>query len=231
MSDDKFTYEDKSDDIDKEIAKRKGKWKLNSLAWIDFNDVEQIIRTHIFRKWDQWDQSRSLLPWINKIISNQMKNILRNYYHNFAKPCVNCPFSSPEVDKNLCSFTPSGYQDNGCPLYAKWYKSKRHAYDIKMAISLEKIPLELGGLVQKSEQLDIAINKMHKLMKENLSEKHYNIYNMLFIENMPEEDVAKKLGYKTSEKGRKAGYKQIKNLKKMLKEKAVKLMDKNDMFY
>ena len=231
MSKKKLTYEEKSEDIDREIAKRKGKWKLNSLAWIDFSDVEQIIRTHIFNKWDQWDQSRSLLPWINKIISNQLKNILRNYYHNFAKPCVNCPFSYPEADHDSCTFTPSGEQDCSCPLFAKWYKSKRHAHDIKMAVSMEKIPVEIGHLSKRSDNIDYAIEKMHKLMEKHLSEKHNNIYSMLFILNMPEEDVAKKLGYKTSEKGRKAGYKQIKNLKKMLKEKAVKILTRNDVFY
>ena len=231
MSKKKFTYEDKSKEIDHEIVKRRGKWKLNSLAWIDFNDVEQIIRAHIFRKWHQWDQERSLLPWINKIISNQLKNILRNYYHNFAKPCVNCPFSSPEIDGDLCSFTPSGYQDTKCPLFAKWYASKRHAHDIKMAVSIEKIPVEMSGESKNSDNIDNAITKMNNLLKENLSEKHYNIYEMLFIKNIPEEEVAAILGYKTSEKGRKAGYKQIKNLKKMLKQKAERIIDRNDFFY
>ena len=36
---------------------------------------------------------------------------------------------------------------------------------------------------------------------------------------MEEEEVALAIGYKTTEKGRKAGYKQIKNLKKQFKEK------------
>jgi DNA-directed RNA polymerase specialized sigma24 family protein len=70
-----YTYEDKSKEIDQEIKKRRGKWFLDSLAWFDFEDVEQIVRAHIYKKWHQWDQSRSLKPWINKIITNQMKNI------------------------------------------------------------------------------------------------------------------------------------------------------------
>ena len=36
--------------------------------------------------------------------------------------------------------------------------------------------------------------------------------------------------YSNNEKGRKAGYKQIKNLKKMLYVKAEKLIDENDLF-
>ena len=53
---------------------------------------------------------------------------------------------------------------------------------------------------------------------------------MLFMDYLSEEDVAKKMGYKTSETGRKAGYKQIKNLKKQFKEKAKKLIISKDIF-
>ena len=65
----KLKYEDRSEAIDNEIRKRRGKWRLTSLAWIDFDDVSQIIRIHIYKKWEQWDQERPLLPWINKIIT------------------------------------------------------------------------------------------------------------------------------------------------------------------
>ena len=71
----KIRYEDKVDVIDGELKKRKHKWHLNAVAWFGFEDVEQIIRFHIFKKWDQWDQKRPLEPWVNKIISNQLKNI------------------------------------------------------------------------------------------------------------------------------------------------------------
>ena len=47
---------------------------------------------------------------------------------------------------------------------------------------------------------------------------------MLYIENKDDEEVAKEMGFKSTESGRKAGYKQIKNLKKMLKEKASKIL-------
>jgi len=118
----RYTYEDKVNVIDCELQKRKHKWHLNALAWFDFEDVEQIIRFHIFKKWDQWDQSRNLEPWVNKIISNQLKNILRNHYSNFARPCLNCPFNESEEEgggENSCSFTASKKQSSECKLYAK----------------------------------------------------------------------------------------------------------------
>jgi len=225
--DQKARYEDKVKEIDNEIRKRKNKWRLTSLKWLDFDDVSQIIRFHIFKKWDQWDQSRPLLPWINKIITNQFKNILRNYYHSFVKPCANCPLSDGE---NGCSYTKSGSQDESCPLYKKWAKSKKNACNVKIPLSLEDINGEINVENQLSRPLEQNIEIFHNKMKEELNEKQYMVYEMLFISEMTEEEVALKLGYKTSEKGRKAGYKQIKNLKMQLKNIGEKIAKKRDIF-
>jgi hypothetical protein len=43
--------------------------------------------------------------------------------------------------------------------------------------------------------------------------------------------VAIQMGFKSSESGRKAGYKQIKNLKKILKEKATKILSKKGIAF
>lgn len=67
-------------------------------------------------------------------------------------------------------------------------------------------------------------------MRELLNDRHYKIYSLLYIEHKEEEDVAKEMGYKTSEKGRKAGYKQIKNLKKLFRLKAEKILGTQDIF-
>ena len=77
--------------------------------------------------------------------------------------------------------------------------------------------------------VDHAALKLHEAMKSHLNPKHYAIYDMLFVQHMEEEDVAKELGYKSNEKGRKAGYKQIKNLRKKFKEQAILLIKKLDI--
>jgi hypothetical protein len=53
---------------------------------------------------------------------------------------------------------------------------------------------------------------------------------MFFIDCLTDDEVARFLKFKTNEKGRKAGYKQIKNLKKMLYLKAKNLIKDNDVF-
>ena len=232
----KLKYEDLSDQINVEIKKRRGKWFLDSLAWFDFEDVEQIIKAHIYKKWDQWDQERSLKPWVNKIITNQMKNILRNNYSNFVRPCLNCPFNQCTIKDGkdgskgaLCGFTKTGLQDSSCPLYAKWERTKKSAYDIKMALTLENHSHEVGCMTDDSFDVMEAQDKLNVFMKKELSEKQYIVYDLLFVQHKEEEVVAKIMGYKTSEKGRKAGYKQIKNLKKVFKDKAQAILQKEDV--
>jgi RNA polymerase sigma factor (sigma-70 family) len=231
----KITYEGSYCIIEQELNKRRGKWFLTSLAWIDFDDVKQIISTHIYKKWAQWDQDRPLRPWLNRIISNQLKNILRNYYSNYAKPCLNCPFNqsgvTEENEAGLCGFTESKMQCNECPLYAKWEKTKKPAYDIKMAVTIENHSHEIKCNAGTSFEIEEAQKRLNKEMRKVLSEKNFKIYIMLFIEDMTDEEVAEKLGYKTTEIGRKAGYKQIKNLKKQFKAKAERILKTKDIFY
>lgn len=231
----KVTYEESYCIIEEELNKRRGKWFLTSLAWIDFDDVKQIISAHIYKKWDQWDQKRPLRPWLNRIISNQLKNILRNYYSNYAKPCLNCPFNqsgiTEENEAGLCGFTESKMQCNECPLYAKWEKTKKSAYDIKMAVTIENHAHEIKSSSSTSFEMEEAQKRLHEEMRKILSEKNFQIYTMLFVKNMTDEEVAAKLGYKTTETGRKAGYKQIKNLKKQFKAKAEKILKTKDIFY
>ena len=75
-----------------------------------------------------------------------------------------------------------------------------------------------------------SVGKLHLEMKIVLTQKHYEVYEDLFVKNLSEDEVAKKLGYTTNEKNRKAGYKQIKNLKKMFKEKAITVIQQKDIF-
>ena len=74
-----------------------------------------------------------------------------------------------------------------------------------------------------------AQSKLNVFMKKELSEKQYIVYDLLFVQHKEEEVVAKIMGYKTSEKGRKAGYKQIKNLKKVFKDKAQAILQREDV--
>ena len=90
MAVDKKDFEDFIDTIDEEIKKRKSKWKLTSITWMDFDDISQILRIHIYKKWHLYDPAKPLAPWLNRISPNQIKNLIRNNYANYARPCLKC---------------------------------------------------------------------------------------------------------------------------------------------
>lgn len=221
-----YTYEDFSDIIDTTVRKFKSKWQLNAINWFDFSDVEQIVKIHIYKKWHMWNQDLPLEPWIARITSNQIKNIIRNNYTNYVKPCMQCKFN---MGDNTCSWTQSGSQNISCSMYAKWSKQKKAGYGIKLPVALENHIKEIDSRPDTSIHFDSAVDKLNSILKNDLSSQHYIVYMMLFFEEKTEDEVAKFMGYKTNEKNRKAGYKQIKNLKKMLREKAEEIIKNNDI--
>jgi hypothetical protein len=98
------------------------------------------------------------------------------------------------------------------------------------------LSLEFHAYTQNTEpedHFDIgrATNALHARMRGTLTPRHYFVYKMLFIDGINEEEVARILGYKSNERGRKAGYKQIKNLKNQYKVMAKKIIQKEDIFY
>ena len=152
----KIKFEDYIEQIDAEIKKRRSKWNLTALSWMDFDDVSQILRIHIFKKWHLYDTKKPLNPWINRIISNQIKNLIRNNYGNYCRPCLKC--AAAEAG-DLCYIY--GKQSEACPL--------------------------------------------------------------------SEEDAATLMGYKTNEKNRVPGYKQIKNVKKAIIKKVKRMLEDGEI--
>ena len=223
-----FSFEDKFDVICKAISKKRNKWHLNAITWMDFDDVTQIIKLHIYKKWSMWDQTKPLEPWIGRIISNQLKNLIRNNYSNYARPCLSCPHNMAE---DQCSLTPNGLQSNICLLYAKWEKTKKAGYDLKMPVTIENHRQEIESTIDCNMFSFVSVGILNNEMQKTLTCKQYTAYMMLFFEDKNEEDVAKFMGYKTNEKNRMIGYKQIKNLKKLFREKATEILTNKDVCY
>tara|TARA_R100001015_G_C4614992_1_gene170947 strand:+ start:401 stop:1078 length:678 start_codon:yes stop_codon:yes gene_type:complete len=220
-------FDSQSEDLEELLKKYRPKWQLSALAWIDYDDVCQIIRLHIYKKWDLWDQSRPFKPWASMIISNQIKNLIRNNYSSFAKPCLRCPHN---MGATSCELTKSKEQDETCPDFAKWKKKKERAFNIKLPLALEDGIA--SGVTTLKDFVDYknASEKLHGLVMAQLNEKHKKIYYMLYIDNIDENDVAKKFGFKAdSAKRKKPRYKQMANLKKKFYNIAVKIMKDHDI--
>ena len=221
-----YRFEDKLEQIEKALEKKRMKWDLDAVPSVDYDDIKQIIMTHIYKKWKLWDQTKPIEPWLSRVVSNQFKNLLRNYYGNYVRPCLRCPFSG---GGDLCEKNSSGIQDNSCAEYKDWEKRKKSAYDIKLAVTIENHTNEVYGREDSFLNIEQATERISIELKPQLNEKQYQAFRMLFIENHPEEKVAAFLGYKTSEKKRSAGYKQIKNLKKIFQERVKEILKNKDI--
>ena len=217
-------FKDCLDIIDGEIQKRRGKWNLKSLAWMDFDDVSQIIKLHLFNKWSLYDPEQTLGPWLNRIISNQLKNLVRNNYGNFTRPCLQCAAAQEnegcKIFKSQCSL---------CPLYLNWEKTKKNAHNLKMPLSVENHAYELKSISYDQENFTRNALKLHEKMKEKLKPLEWKIYNLIYIQNKSDNEVAKLMNYITSEEGRPPGYKQIKNIKKSIIEKVKRVLKKGEV--
>lgn len=212
-------FEDKVRIINQELEKRRSKWQLKARCDIDFDDVKQIIRLHIWRKWSYWDQNKQLEPWLNTIISRQITNLLRNNYTAYSRPCLRCPANE---GADLCRIYEK--QCSKCSLYAKWERTKKRALDVKLPVSLDDQTLEFS-----SDTVDInyeeKIGVINEKMKKKLNAHQFLIYKMLFIEEKSEEEVAKRMGYKVSNEQRKnSRYKQIENHKKIFISKTKEII-------
>jgi len=218
------TFEENTDLIDTEIAKRRNLWNLSSIQWMDFDDVSQIIRVHIFEKWHLYNPKQPLGPWLNKVISHQIKNIIRNVYGNYVRPCLRCCAAAPE---NLCKIY--GTQCSECPLYSAWEKNKKQAYEVKMPLSMEHFTNNQDIGYHDKQDIDVVAQTIHEHMQKTLKPTEWTVYRLLFIEGMTEEDVALKMGYRTTEVGRRAGYKQIRNIRKAIMTKVKKALQNDEI--
>lgn len=219
-----FSYEDKFLIIEREIRKRRKKWQLTILRHMDFDDVEQMLKLHIWKKWHLWDQTRKLEPWISRVCSHQIMNMFRNLYTNYARPCVQCKFSLGEEG---CTETPSGEQCAECPLFAKWCKSKKNGYHIKMPLELENHAQEVNNQVDENINYKENFRRLHLELEKALSSYQLLAFNLFYIRQADDAEAAEILGIKDSPKNPKK--RQIANLKEQLILAVKKILKESDM--
>lgn len=220
-----FKFEDKIKDIDRLLEMRRSQWMLTHI--MSYEDICQIIRIHLHKKFDYWDQSRPFDQWASRIITRQIINEVRNNYGRLTPPCIKgkgCPFNTGEG----CQFTKSGKKDESCAAYSKWLKSKKSAYELKIAAPLE----DYDGASRFSDfNFEKTADKFHKEMKKLLTEKQYLAYTLIFVDGLSDIEVAKRLNLTTGEKNRIPGYRQISNLKKELIRIGKEVVDNMDFEY
>ena len=215
-----YSFEECLPYIDNEIIKRRSRWLLNRISYMDYDDVSQIIRSHIFRKWEKWDQSQPLPNWVNAVISHQTRNIIRNIYTSYVRPCVQCPANE---GGDLCRIY--GKQCSECPVYKNWEKAKAKKHAIELAESFEEVEETLKSKLTTHKDLNYTAEQLHQWILPRLTNIQRKVYTLLFIDNLEEIEVAKRCGYRTSEAKRSAGYKAIEKMKKIFVKVAKVVME------
>ncbi len=219
------TFEEAIPFIDKILRMSAHKWNLKAVPSVTFDDISQICRLHIWKKFHLYNQDMPIEPWISTIISNQIRNLLRNYYYSNVSVCQKCP----ENEQNgLCRIY--GKQSSpDCPLYMRWERSKKNAFDIRLALPASSHEVELNS--KPFEQLDVekSAKALHEKVIPMLKESEKKVYILLYIEEKSEDDAAQILGYRTTE-ARKAGYNNFIRIKKSIMIKVKKAMEEIDIY-
>lgn len=219
-----LTFEDALQSIDEEIQKRKSKWTLTAVRDMDFKDVAQLLRIHIADKWELYDQEKPLKPWLNRVISHRMINLIRDHYGRYARPCNQCESAGPE---GACDIY--GSQCADCPAFKIWQENKRSAYNLKMPSILDSDLNEVNNKQCDYLDFNLAISALNEKMKEALRPADYKIYVLCYINNVSDDDIVLALGYKTENRTRSRGVKYVKEAKKHILETAKKIIAEGDI--
>lgn len=201
------SFESKYDEILVIVEKQRSNWKFKASVMRDFDDVKSEIATHIWKKWHLYDPSRPLAHWVATIVKHKLTNLLRDIYLSTSSPCSKCPCN---LGENVCSVF--GVQDVTCPLYKKWYNTKRHIHQARLPLALADHEDEVSSMPDSNVDIERAAESLHKKMKTVLTDSEWAIYYRLFVLHKSEEETALELGFKTTEKGRKMGYKRIRQV-------------------
>ena len=98
-----------------------------------------------------------------------------------------------------------------------------------MALPLEKHREQVNEVEVSPADIELGILKLNKKLKEILKPNEWIVYEGFYMMNKTESEIAETLNFKTTEKNRTPGYKQIKNIQKSILTKARKILEKNDL--
>ena len=217
-------YEDVSLIIEEEVKKRRGRWHSTR---VDFEDAAQEVRLQIFEQFEKWDQSRPFLNWVNTVITNRLINILRDTTTRYSRPCVSC---EGDDGAELCRFTPSKMKCSECKMYREWENShKKNAFNVNFALSAENHIDEVHNIQDDFFDIMGAKDVLVEALKKELSEREFKIFQLLYIERLDEESAAKAMGFKTTEKHKKAGYRSIKNYRDLIIGRAKMIIARGEL--
>ncbi len=187
-----LTFEDRYDDICHWTDKRRAKWTLNAVPW---EDARQMILIRVNEEYPKFDPLRGEFShWLNRVISNKIKNIWRDNFTSYSRPCIlGCAFNTGGTS---CSKTSTGTQCAECPLYADWQKKKEAHFNVKQTLPIDSHVNEVYNAASDFTDVEAKKRVIDATMKGKLTRTEWKIYRLLYIKGVTEEDAAKAIGFK-----------------------------------
>lgn len=218
------SFEQCYDEILRLVEMRKFRWTLSAINWMDWDDVRQQLLAHIFKKWHLYKQDKKLSSWVMTVVNNQMINMIRNYYGNYKKPCINCEFYEEE---NSCK--KFGEISTKCELFRTWVHGKKSKHDIQLPLPMENHTNEVFELKGQNIDIEKSGHNLYLKMKTILKPLELIVYKGLFVDHKSELEVAQLLGLRSTEKGREPGYGRVSQLKKIILVKVKQVLKEGDV--
>ncbi len=194
------TFEERYAEIVVLIDKRRTKWQLAS---IPFEDVRQMVLVKISAQYSKFDETKGrpeapleerFARWANKLITNELLNILRDHHFIYSRPCITgCAFNT---GGDTCSKTTSGLQCDECPIYKEWRNRKEAHFNVKQTLPLDNHFNEADSMVGDFLDVGRAKDIIDAEMKKRLNRHEYRVYKLLYLQNKTPAEVGKILKYK-----------------------------------
>lgn len=219
------TFEEALPIIDKILNSRRSRWTLKAVNSIDYEDVCQIVRIHLWKKWEQYDQTQKLEPWVSRIVTRQIINLIRNIYSSHSRPCLKC---AENQGGDLCGTF--GKQCSDCPLFALWERTKKRAFNVKLPVSMENHLLEVFEMPDNSIDIPRALKIIEEHLKTVLSIKEMKVFTLIYMKGLSDLEVAAAMGFEATEKNRKPGYSRISQINRKILEKVREIREDIDIY-
>lgn len=154
-----MSFEEALPDFNDVLKLYRGRWTLSSYSW---EDLQQDIRIHAYKKWHLYNQDKPLKPWAARLIQNYIKNALRNRYYIYQAPCLKCEMF---LGDNQCKLY--GEVGTKCSLYKKFLEQKGNASNVNFPVSYEQsnydAPQNFSCTTKEfSENLYLVLSGVHK---------------------------------------------------------------------
>lgn len=211
-------------EIELAIDKRKYRWTLATVPW---EEARQIVFIRVFSQIHNYDQSRPFPNWLSRVITNGFKNIVRDRYSRWQRPCLKCAFNT---GNNTCSKTSDGLQNAECKAYKTWMKRKESEFNVKQTLAIDFHTQEVHDKPDQSADMEKGEAELNRHLKKRLSAQDYEIYILLYVDHMTEEEVGAHMGYKVKKGPMYPGYSQILEAKHRIEKMAYLIAREEELF-